>query len=96
MTIVARNMAGDPMAPGWASPFAGANLAPVHQFEEGVTEQHIRMQKACFQQFYRLVEQYPNAGMRPVNIYEYQENYKSCKDFWFNILPNVGALMRWG
>lgn len=89
MTIVARNMPGDPLAPGWASPFAGANLAPVHQFEEGVTDQHVRMQKLCFDEFFKLADAYPESSARRVGVFEYQEKHKSCKDFWFSALPNV-------
>lgn len=92
VTIVARNMPGDPLAPGWASPFAGANLAPVHQFQEGVTEHHVRMQKACFETFFKLADAYPESSARRVGIFEYQEKLRSCKDVWFNILPNVRTL----
>lgn len=96
VTIVARNMPGDPLAPGWASPFAGANLAPVHQFEEGVTEQHVRMQKQCFDEFFKLVDAFPESSARRTDAFEYQEKLKSCKDVWFNVLPKVSWALRMG
>lgn len=35
------------------------------------------------------------ADNQRINVYDYQDMHASCKDMWYNFMPNVGAHLAW-
>ncbi|RSH87145.1 hypothetical protein EHS25_003636 [Saitozyma podzolica] len=60
VTIVARNMPGDPPSLGWASPWAGAMWFGV----DGSTPAQEKMQRESFQRLWQLAEEAPESSVR--------------------------------
>lgn len=69
MTIVARNMPGDPPSLGWASPWAGAMWFGV----DGSTPAQEKMQRDSFQRLWQLAEEAPESSVRVSRSFEAKE-----------------------
>lgn len=60
VTIVARNMPGDPPSLAWASPWAGAIFLGV----DGCTPEQAKMQADSFERLWQLAEESPESSVR--------------------------------
>ncbi|WVQ83330.1 hypothetical protein IAT38_005469 [Cryptococcus sp. DSM 104549] len=90
VTIVARNMPGDPPSLGWASPWAGAMWFGV----DGSTPAQAKMQKQSFEKFWEMAETMPETSVKRMDVYDYQDAHANPDNegLWYTFMPNFRYL----
>ncbi|ORY30194.1 hypothetical protein BCR39DRAFT_153271 [Naematelia encephala] len=90
VTIVARNMPGDPPSLGWASPWAGAMWFGV----DGSTPAQKKMQRASFDKFWKMAETMPESSAKRIDVFDFQNktDISGESGLWYNFMPNFRYL----
>jgi len=89
ITIVARNLPGDPDSLEWASPWAGAG------FGGGSTQdpEQIDILKASFRWFWELAEKHPESSVKKMTEHLFRDNTDTDSDLWWkDFMPDYKIL----
>ncbi|WVQ83731.1 hypothetical protein IAT38_005875 [Cryptococcus sp. DSM 104549] len=90
VTVVARDMPGDPDSLGWASPWAGA----IWFGSDGAKPHEQKMQRASYARFMEIVDKHPESSIVKTDFYDYQdsEDKPNTQRFWYTFLPKFRYL----
>ncbi|KAJ4345647.1 uncharacterized protein N0V89_011781 [Didymosphaeria variabile] len=79
VTIVARDMPGDPPSTDWASPWAGASFI----FGGCNNRREMQMQLDAFVELWRLSDTCPGSGVKKMSINDVFDEEKGDRDVWW-------------
>ncbi|KAK5126481.1 hypothetical protein LTR85_010717 [Meristemomyces frigidus] len=90
ITIVARNLPGDPDSLEWASPWAGAvwmSKLPSDEWEQ-------KMQLEAFYGWWKLAYTYPESSVRRIDMWDIVDTVPQDQIWYMNKLPNFRVLTK--
>ncbi|KAL7418630.1 hypothetical protein Q5752_007088 [Cryptotrichosporon argae] len=91
VTIVARDMPGDPDSLAWASPWAGAMFLGV----DGSSPAQQAMQAESFRRLWQLAEDAPESSATRIGVYDYVDMHDDPAALWYrHLMPNVEEIPR--
>ncbi|KAL1603804.1 hypothetical protein SLS60_005395 [Paraconiothyrium brasiliense] len=89
ITIVARDMPGDPPSTEWASPWAGASFI----FGGCKDRREMQMQLDAFAELWRLSDTSPASGIKKMTINDAFDEEKEDGDIWWkDHVPDVSRV----
>lgn len=90
ITIVARNLPGDPESTEWASPWAGA----VFMGMDGSTEREQKMQLDAFSVWWKIALRHPESSVRQVEMEDLIDSSSVDKVWYRNKLPDFRVMSK--